>query len=128
MERVTPPAQHSALHRFLTDAAIRRNAEGVRDGNQSIAHALEPAIAVVIENHLDQPEMGPLIFAQYASEEQRTASTGIPCLPCVRTTPRSPARCVPLIVERYGVAGARRCVVATSTRIGSGTSSSFAQP
>jgi len=62
VERTTTPAHHPVLHRFLTDTAIWQRADAVRDALIAVAHALEPAFAVVIENHCDQPEMGPVII------------------------------------------------------------------
>jgi len=62
VERTTTPVHHPTLHRFLTDTAIWQHADAVRDTLIAVTHTLEPAFAVVIENHRDQPEMGPIII------------------------------------------------------------------
>jgi len=62
IEQITIPAQHPSIHRFLSDPTIWRDAGAVRDALIATAETLEPAIAIVIANHLDQPEMGPLII------------------------------------------------------------------
>lgn len=62
VEQITISAQHPSIHRFLSDPAIWRDAGAVRDALIATAETLEPAVAIVIANHLDQPEMGPLII------------------------------------------------------------------